>query len=81
ACWASGSSCGFARDPEAFCLISRGSAWRLKRSAGVRLLFYLSVRDLVTGRGLQAAITGAPMCVPLPQLRGETGHLHIRATE
>lgn len=30
------------------------SAWRLKRSVGVCLLFYLSMRDLVTGRGLQA---------------------------
>lgn len=30
------------------------SARRLQRSVGVRLLFYLSVRDLATGHGLQA---------------------------
>lgn len=30
------------------------SVWRLKRSVGVRLLFCLSMQDLVTGRGLQA---------------------------
>lgn len=30
------------------------SARRLQRSVGIRLLFYLSMRDLATGRGLQA---------------------------
>lgn len=30
------------------------SAWRLKRSVVERLLFYLSMQDLVAGRGLQA---------------------------
>lgn len=30
------------------------SAWRLQRSVGVRLLFYLSMQDLATGRRLQA---------------------------
>ena len=42
------------------------SAWRLKRSVGVRLLFYLSMRDLVTGRGLQATQPSQVHCCLFP---------------
>lgn len=47
-----------------------GSARRLQRSVGVRLLFYLSMRDLATGHRLQATKPSQVHCClfPLQQL-------------
>lgn len=65
-CGASGSSCGFAGDPQAFCLISRGGLCSAPAAFCWHTLFVLPLhvrfghRSRITGN---TAITGTPMFV------------------